>query len=94
MDKTVYIIGCLAGIWAGGFLLWRALCRSSTLWGSARIVYIVISLLEFYHAIIYGLVIFGTLSVTQYGAYLRPVVSIYLIAPALIAIIHQRGGKL
>ena len=94
MDKTVFVIGCLAGLWAGGYLLWRALCRTSTLWGSARIVYIVISLLEFYHAIIYSLVIFGVLAITQYGAYLRPIVSIYLIAPALIAIIHRRGGKL
>jgi len=93
-DKTVYIIGILAAGWSGYYLLYRALNKKSTLWGSARLVYGIIGVFEVYHAVIYTLVICGVLATHQYGMYLRPFVSIYLMAPALVAIIHRRGGRL
>lgn len=94
MHQSFYFIGIVASIWAGCYLLSRAINKKSTLWSSARWVYVIIGALEIYHAVIYALVIFGVLGLEEYGAYLRPFVSLYLMAPALVAIIHRRGGKL
>lgn len=94
MHPAFYVIGIIAAAWSGYYLLSRAVNKKSTLWGSARLVYAIIGALEIYHMVIYALVIFGVLRLEEYGAYLRPFVSLYIMAPALVAIIHRRGGKL
>lgn len=91
MDKIYYIIGFLSALISGAYLIFQAMRPHSGLWRSARAVYTIIGIALLYHAVIYNLVIFGILQLSEYGAYLHPVVSVFLVAPAMIAITHRRG---
>jgi hypothetical protein len=90
----LYIIGVIIGLGSAGFFAWQALRKDSRLWPSAKVVYLIVGLMELYHAVIYGLVLVGALGVAassplHYGYYLRPVVGLYLATPLAIAAIHR-----
>jgi len=89
----IFIIGFIAATFSGVYLLISGVRKKTNLWRSAKTIYLFVAALEFYHAIIYSLVIFGILATTQYGAFLRPIVSMYVLAPALIAIVHRGEFK-
>lgn len=86
---TIFIIGFIAAILSWLYLFYRGVDKKSGLWLTARVVYLVVSVIEFYHAIIYALVIFGIFAIGEHSIYLRPLVSLYLLAPALIALVHR-----
>lgn len=92
-NRIFYVVGVLAALWSGIYLTYEGARRLSGLWRSARIVYLSIAGIEYYHAVIYALVLFGLLPISSYGQYLRPLVSLFLIAPFLIAVIHHNRIK-
>lgn len=76
------------------FLSWRALDKKATLWGSARLIYGWVVLLTTYHMVVYLFTLFSPNPSSIIVQFLHPFVMLFTLNPALIAIIHYRGGKL
>jgi len=90
------IIVILFDLGVSSFLMWRATSKKATLWGSARLIYVYITLMTLYHAVIYVLTLFATNTSPEalLSTYLHPFVFLYILNPGLIAIMHWRGGHI
>ena len=90
------IIVIVIDLLVSSFLIWRAIDKKATLWGSARAIYMWVAALTIYHCIIYTI----SLSLPHpfedqiIVNFLHPIVMLYVLNPLLIAIIHYRGGHL
>jgi hypothetical protein len=86
----IVIIFDLASI---AFLVWRIFDPKATLWFSAKFIYSWVSITTIYHVVIYIVSLFSPAPLVLINNYLHPFVLFFVINPALIAIIHWRGGK-
>jgi hypothetical protein len=88
MHKIFVIIGMLASLFSGGYLLSQTFRRP--LWRVARFLYGLISLVFLYLALIYALTVFGVLGIDEYGYYVRPILSLIVLAPTIISMLHRK----
>ena len=96
MIDILAILVIIADISVAGFLIWRAVTKKATLWGTARLIYWYVALLTIYHGVVYAysLIQSHTSEAIILYAFLHPVVLLYIANPLLIAIIHYKGGHL
>lgn len=96
MIDILAILVIIADISVAGFLIWRAVTKKATLWGTARLIYWYVALLTIYHGAVYAysLTLTHANEAIALHSLLHPVVLLYIANPLLIAIIHYKGGHL
>jgi len=88
-NLIVFIIGVIASLLAGSYLMYEGLRHKSNLLETVRTIYVLLALLEFYYCSIYIIVLLGILLPTNYGVYLRPVASVLVLSPAIVAFLNR-----
>jgi hypothetical protein len=82
-------VSTAATMLSGTYLLYKGVSKKSYLWTSARMVYIILGLVELYYFAIYSLVLLRIMPFENYAGYIRPIAFIMLLSPALMAITHR-----
>jgi hypothetical protein len=82
-------ISTVATLLSGLYLLYKGIGKRSYLWTSARLVYIILGIVELYYFTIYSLVLTGLMPFASYAGYIRPIAFIMLLSPALMAVTHR-----
>jgi len=81
-------IGTCASTMTTIYLLFRAYQHKNYM--GARIVNILVATVFLYLTGIYVLTISGILSIQTYGNYIRPVLSVIMLAPVAISLLHWK----
>lgn len=93
MSLIFLALGMVCAFVSAVTLVLLALFTNGHLWKAIKVLYVVVAALCLYLGVIYGLAFSGVLEIPAYSDYIRPLMSLLVLAPAFIALSHWRNRR-